>query len=173
MSQLISLRSQLASSNSKPLLIEFALRDDRFATQVRYEGSDDVLLESIEGIANEADNINWPRSSPLQEVVPQSDSEGDYLAGIGRAGKSHWSVIVRPLSNRLGFDFDFACRAKEEPVWLGSSYRVSSACKVNFESEDSDVTSNQEELCISPRGDTPASFPATIRWRYQLSLAIS
>ena len=168
MSQIITLRSQLPSSDSKQLLIEFALKGDRFASRLRAEGSDDFLLESIEGVASETDNANWPQSSPLQEVVPQSDSDGEYLAGIGRAGKSHWSVIIRPLADRLGFDFDFACRVKETPIWLGSSYRVVSDYTVNFESENAEVIRNNKELRISPTDVTPASFPATIRWRYQL-----
>ena len=168
MSQLVILRSQLPSSNSNPLLLEFALQGDRFATRLRHESSGDYLFESIEGIASETDNANWPRSSPLQEVVPQTDSDGNYLAGIGRAGKGHWSVIIRPLSDRLGFDFDFACRVKETPIWLGSSYRLVSDYTVNFESENAEVIRNNKELRISPTDVTPASFPATIRWRYQL-----
>lgn len=170
MSQLVQLRSQLPSPDTKQatLLLEFTMRKDRFSTGVRWEETDNVLLASIEGVASGTDNANWPRSAPLQEVVPQSDAEGDYLAGIGRAGKSTWSVIVRPLAGRLGFDFDFACRVKEEPVWLGSMYRVASETPLRIESEDTEISQEDDEWSLIPTDRTPASLPSTIRWRYQL-----
>ena len=58
-------------------------------------GEQRLLAESVEGPAAEG-VAAWPRSAPLQEIIPQTIEGVDILAGIGRAGKSHWSVIIKP-----------------------------------------------------------------------------
>ena len=117
------------------------LRGDRFSTRVSIAGTPEteslhrVVVHSLEG---DSDSM-WPDSAPLQEVVPQDGDSGEFLAGIGRSGSGHWSVIVLPYGGdgggaafgaedgdtrgvETGFEFDFACRVKTQPECIGSSY---------------------------------------------------
>jgi len=81
---------------------------DRFITELMVTTPDEtfVVLQSVEGAADDV----WPASGPLQEVVPQQNDDGDFLAGVGAAGKSHWSTIVTSDSDEVALEFDFACR---------------------------------------------------------------
>ena len=98
---------------------------DLFRTQFSLTREDKTvpLLRSVDADRPTV-NQAWPPSPPLQEVVLQSNDRGDFLAGVGRAGKSHWSVIITPLTGEAGFEWDFACRVKTHPEWLGSTYQI-------------------------------------------------
>jgi hypothetical protein len=40
------------------------------------------------------------------------------------AGRSHWSLSIEPLADRVGFRFDAACRIGGPPAWLGHTWRI-------------------------------------------------
>ncbi len=172
----MQLQAAVPDSN-QTLILNFSQHGDRFATSVLLNSSDQVLLaESIEGSADEG-MAAWPRSSPLQEILPQTIDGLDLLAGIGMAGKSHWSVIVKPLLDRPGFDFEFACRVKESPDFLGSTYRLPSradnqSVRLRAESTDAVIQVEDEQLVIRPEIGPDIAFPSTVQWQYQLVLDV-
>ena len=161
---------------------------DRFATELELVHGEEatVILRSLEGDSADI----WPTSPPLQEVIPQSNEQGDYQAGIGRAGKSTWSVIVAPLADDgpAGFELDFACRIKSEPEWLGSTYQLVASNaqlrgpKVRIELGDLAVTCepdtssvvemNQTQIIIKPHSQDDA-LPRTERWKYRFLIGDS
>ena len=108
------LRSQ--ESSGSYLAVQMSIAGDRFMTELMVTTPDEtfVVLQSVEGTADDV----WPTSGALQEVVPQSNEDGDFLAGVGAAGKSHWSTIVTSMPDKAGLVFDFACRIKSPANWL-------------------------------------------------------
>lgn len=80
------------------------------------------LLESLEGQSGDI----WPGSPPLQQLLIESRAEAGHVALlVGMAGRSHWSLSVEPLADRIGFRFDAACRLSGPPEWLGHAWRPS------------------------------------------------
>ncbi|MFM7073965.1 MAG: hypothetical protein ACKO38_19435 [Planctomycetota bacterium] len=80
------------------------------------------LLESCEGQSGDI----WPASPPLQQLLVESRAEAGQVALlVGMAGRSHWSLSVEPLADRIGFRFDAACRLSGPPEWLGHVWRPS------------------------------------------------
>ena len=68
---------------------------------------------------------------------------------MGLAGRSHFSASVRPHSGRADtLLFEIACRVKERPIWLGSTYAIGG------------VTQSVVPL------EAAAGFPATVQWAY-------
>lgn len=163
--------------SDQSLTLDFSQQGDRFITSVLLNSDGPVsLAESVEGPA-ENGVAAWPRSAPLQEIIPQTIDGVDILAGIGMAGKSHWSVIIRPLQGRPGFDFEFACRVKELPDFLGSTYRLSTAppsqrSELRAESSNAAIEAADGLLVIRPRIASDATLPTTIQWQYQLVLEV-
>jgi hypothetical protein len=104
--------------------LEFTSQADRFGHQVFARSdsweSDLVLYNSIEG----DEHSNWPPSPPLQDVHQQVIGDQAVVMAVGMAGASHWSAAcsLRENDQRIGFHFDIACRIKNEPDWLGSTY---------------------------------------------------
>ena len=115
---------------SGPLRLLFVRQGDRYVQRLEIcrDGVAGVFIpiwesrdESSPAIRSPAD---WPSSPPLQEVHLESRPDGRQIAfGVGRAGKSHWSLSVEPFTAGSGFVLDVACRVQESPQWLGSSYR--------------------------------------------------
>jgi len=93
-----------------------------------------------------ADAPRWPASPPLVEVSLAATNDGTAILGVGRAGRSHYSLCVTPcldLADTL--HFDVACRIQEPAGWLGSTYRPTG------------------EIVPS---SLPTEVPATVRWSY-------
>lgn len=155
-------------------------------------GEPRLLLRSIEGTAAE----NWPASGALQEVLPQPHELGECLTAVGRAGKSHWSVVVAPCPGSAGFEFDFACRMKEAANWLGSTYQTqgpetagldlvrgdtnqcvydvpdTSAQLTCHASPGTELETTSEQLRIAPvSNDVDDALPRTVRWAYRFELS--
>lgn len=143
--------------------------DDRFVTDLHFVDGDTktMLLRSVEGDAKAI----WPPSAPLQELVEQENDAGPFLAGVGRSGKSHWSVIVCPLADEAGFEFDFACRVKTEPEWIGSRYKVLDDAALKLSPCDGCSFKQNADIAVFSADLLPEEpFPKTIRWKYRLSL---
>lgn len=105
----------------------FQRRGDRFHHHFEHSRGETSLqiAESIEG----DDSQTWPASPPLQDLATHRDEQGMVLLGVGRAGRSHWSIAVSMVSSQPGqpcdsFRFEVACRTREIPERLASSYRV-------------------------------------------------
>lgn len=80
------------------------------------------LLESLEGQSGDI----WPASPPMQQLLIESRAEAGHVALlVGMAGRSHWSLSVEPLADRVGFRFDAACRLGGPPDWMGHVWRPS------------------------------------------------
>ena len=187
------------------LCVRFHWRGDRYGHTIEalQSGSAIPLLESIEGDAHS----DWPPSPPFQHVnlSRMAGAPGGQYAAmlVGAGGKSHWSLCIaaRDRSSqgqppggeaaRAELVFDFACRTKVRPAWLGNAYRILkepaaaisqhahlvrvSAGKLGcvLLAEQSrfkfDADAGTIRCCAAATAD--AAFPATIRWRYTVRLA--
>lgn len=182
-----SLELESVPQQDAKLVVVMTFVEDRFATQINVATVDATvpLLVSIEGTSSDI----WPPSGALQEVLEQSNDDGRYLAGVGRAGKSHWSTIVSTPDAEGTVDFDFACRIKTAPDWIGSTYQVllnnpammgesqvqyklpgqagSLVCESPY-GADIQLTEPQQ-LTITP-SETSKDLPRTERWGYRFRL---
>lgn len=95
-----------------------------------------ALIESREGPASAEQasagqtsagqaSDNWPASPPLQQLLIEPRGAAGHVALlVGMAGRSHWSLSIEPLADRVGFRFDAACRIGGPPEWLGHTWRI-------------------------------------------------
>lgn len=110
----------------------------------------------------------WPPSPPIQQVSIETIEGCNVALGVGCAGTSHWSLSVEPTAD--GFRFDWACRTKETPARLGTTYLIEKAedqAAVRFAAEQGSVVSQSGgELQIVPAGEL--SGAQTYRWTYTI-----
>jgi hypothetical protein len=67
---------------------------------------------------------------------------------VGSAGRSHFSASISAVGASLRFEM--ACRLREPPEWLGSTYESAAA-----------------RITIRPPADaSKQSFPGTLQWAY-------
>ncbi len=110
---------------SSRLEVRFFWEGNRFRHRVSLCDSHGTIVESWCD-SSDAGETNWPSSAPIQQLSREEINGQMTLLGVGQAGLSHWSVCVEPTERNYmpGFKFDFACRAKAMPQWLGSTYRI-------------------------------------------------
>ena len=179
-------RLKSRESSGWNLIAQMSMSGDRFITELIVATPDEtfVVLHSVEGTAEDV----WPSSGPLQEVVPQSNDSGDFLAGVGAAGKSHWSTIVTSDAHDVALEFDFACRIKSEADWLGSTYKVfGNVVSAEAKSDRIEFPTGRRKLVCRPLDETKielsddqqvrlsaqfdsAQLPQTARWKYRFEL---
>lgn len=129
-------------------VVIFARAGDRWEHEVRV--ADGRVWLSIEGPADQQSDPRWPASPPLVEVSLAATSNGAAILGVGRAGRSHYSLAIAACPGTADtLLFDVACRIHEPPHWLGSSYQLAGA-----------AVPVRLQACLS------ASLPTTIRWSY-------
>ncbi len=171
--------------------LRFAWDDDRYRQTVTLTSDADAgqpkrdVLSSVEGTRTEA----WPASPPLQDLNFHDTPDGLPVAlAVGMAGKSHWSVSWEASQSGATLVCDVACRVKEPPGRLVSTWRVdgglfsgdgrtvevSPSIHVRIESETNGEFSVTPEmiggdLCLSAR-PTHREAPLTSRWRYRISI---
>jgi hypothetical protein len=111
--------------------VVFEWCEDRFrhSIYVVLMGEPILLVESVEGDSIEA----WPPSPPLQQLHQQPSPTGrEMLLLTGMAGKSYWSgsvtTAVDVRCTLMGFDF--ACRHRLTPDWLGVTYQIADGVHV-------------------------------------------
>ena len=189
-----------ATSAEVTLSAELRFQEDRFHTLISCiaKGEDDPidLLKSVNGSSQDT----WPPTGTLQEILPQKVEGGNLIAGIGRSGKSHWSVVISATAGGY-LEFDYACRIKEDPAWLGSTYELlrgepiaasRERCEivlptrslhlivqtVNAETGDpgrsqpeTQLDLGSQDLRISPWSQNE-SLPRTERWKYRMGLVL-
>ncbi|MCC9602702.1 hypothetical protein LOC67_19295 [Stieleria sp. JC731] len=95
--------------------VDFTWNGDRFIHQLV---CGDSVVESFE----EAEELPWPASPPLQQLSVEVINDQEVALGVGCAGTSHWSLSVQPIEN--GFHFEWACRTKVSPERLLSTYQI-------------------------------------------------
>ena len=128
--------------------VVFRWRGDRWRHTVTFAG--ESLAESVEGTADGGD-ARWPVSPPLVELSAINLQGGPALLAVGLAGRSHFSASVRPHPEHADtLLFEIACRVKERPSWLGSTY----------------ATGSVTESVAPP--DAATGFPATVQWAYSI-----
>ncbi|MFG0261784.1 MAG: hypothetical protein ACF788_05275 [Novipirellula sp. JB048] len=147
------------------LRVEFRWCDDRFVHQISSDASATdarAAMPSVNGTADQA----WPCSPPIQQLSLESLPVGDALLGVGSAGTSHWSVSVHWLETATEptLFFDFACRCKQTPEFLGSTYRLDSRFKIEA-GDDSLLTQEGDQIQIQPASSDTSS---TLRWTYRI-----
>jgi hypothetical protein len=106
------------------LQVAFSLHEDRQQHSISLLHGDRTIpiFESIEGASDE----RWPASPPLQQLSVEELRPGTEVALlVGMAGKSHWSISIEPVDDRIAFVFDVACRSREATEHLGSGYSLS------------------------------------------------
>jgi len=107
-------------------VVIFARAGDRWEHEVRV--ADGRVWLSIEGPADQQSDPRWPASPPLVEVSLAATSNGAAILGVGRAGRSHYSLAIAACPGTADtLLFDVACRIHEPPHWLGSSYQLAGA----------------------------------------------
>lgn len=109
--------------------------------------------ESLEDRADGRDAA-WPCSPPLVELSGVETATGPAVLAVGLAGRSHFSASVTASPDRPdALLFEIACRVREQPGWLGSTYAVGA----------------ERVRLGAPR--LIADLPATIRWAYHADRA--
>jgi hypothetical protein len=137
-------RIELAAGTT---IVVFRRSGDRWEHELRL--SSGRVWQSVEGPGPDGD-ARWPASPPIVEVSRVTAGQAPVLLGVGRAGRSHYSLSVAAVANEPDtLLFDVACRIQEPAVWLGSAY--------------ADAASG--EACRLPAGPALPP-PTTIRWAY-------
>lgn len=127
-------------------VVGFRRIGDRWEHEIRLV--DGRVWRSVEGPADGGDP-RWPASPPVVELSLVSAAAGPVLLGVGKAGRSHYSLSVSACPDEPDtLLFDIACRIQEPPGWLGSTYSGSAPGEA------------------SPLPAALAQPPATVRWTY-------
>jgi len=132
--------------------VVFRWTGDRWAHRVICHGDRHAAAwESVEGDGSES----WPASPAVTELAPAPGTGA--IVGVGRAGRSHFSVCFRLTST--GDDasrademvVEAACRIQETPAWLGSTYVDAAGSPVHIAA-----------ATAGPR------LPQTVTWSYRI-----
>ena len=106
------------------------------------------LAASLEATADGRDDV-WPASPPLVELSTVETSAGPAILAVGLAGRSHYSASIAPHPAEPDtLLFEIACRIKEPPAWLGSTYDMA------------------DEAVRVAAPATADDLPATVCWSY-------
>jgi hypothetical protein len=155
-------QSLALETSDRRLRVEFHWQRDRFIQQLFVDSVE--AGNSIEGDAEDA----WPSSPPLQQLSLEDINGSRVILGVGAAGRGHWSISVEIDQQNDGagaIKFELACRSKQQPPFLGSTYRLA----------DSIVLTPSD--CASQVGDdrtvaSPVDLDSqTRRWSYLLKPA--
>jgi len=160
------------------LHVDFTRVGDRFEqTVTRSDRSGNTV--AVWRDVHDSDSDEWPASPPIQELSLEAIGGRNVLLGVGRAGKSHWSVSIETaeVDSAPAIRFDFACRCPEPPNWLGTTYEIQSgdietattghALQATC-AEDAKLTRlDPKQFRIEPL-DHPQKWPGTVRWRYTI-----
>ena len=150
--------AQLVSSLDGRLVAKFTWQGDRYGHQLSFDGK--VVGSSIEGDAAE----NWPTSPPIQQVSLEQIDGRQMVLGVGAAGRSHWSISVGPCpDDDNALKFDLACRCKESPGLLGSSYHLATPLQLFALEGQLNCQDSMQQILAAPTNE------ATRRWSYRLA----
>ncbi len=168
------------------LQLQFESVGDVFVHRLSVDSGNDScrLLESIESPAD-----NGPATPPLQELVNEVHDGRDTLLGVGRSGRSHWSVAFQCSEDGTGVQADYACRM-HTPVQIVCLWRVARDCDVTasdgkiifaangidleLEAVDAQWSFNKDHRRLLLTADNHAAerkYPATVQWGWSVRQA--
>ena len=151
----------------------------------RFSQHSGVIAHTIEHVAHESTTPSlismeqspgdWPASPPWQELHAEQLSDGTHaMMLVGRAGKSHWSMSVTLDNEQEALLFDVACRFRERPEFLGTTYQRTECRSVQIITVDLDgeaapkVIETDNRVVIDATREVKP--PATLRWAYRITL---
>lgn len=130
-----------------PVRVAFSWAGDRWRHAILID--DTPWAESLEDRADDRD-ADWPCSPPLVELSTVQTATGPAVLAVGLAGRSHFSASVTACPERPdALLFEIACRVREQPGWLGSTYELG----------------GQRLRLAAPA--IAGDLPATVRWAYR------
>jgi hypothetical protein len=146
--------------------VQYRWSDDRFEHRILRDGQ--VCLSSVEGDAAQA----WPPSPPIQQISLEPIQDAPTLLGVGGAGRGHWSISVGWQDADGGKDegkfcFDIACRSKEIPEFLGSTYQAASDCGESLQIAVTTGTKSDRDGQTAILAE-PDAAGQTYRWVYSI-----
>ena len=167
---------QLVSRRNADLRLTFRFERDRFVHAIERRTADrwEPLWTSREG----DDSQDWPASPALQEIAPHESPDGAVLLGVGKAGRSHWSIVFETPVEGADFRFDVACRIGAAVGPLGSSYDATGSGTVgNWSVEaigdrthgSSEASSRSDASGWTCDASSLAAPGRTVRWVYRWS----
>ncbi|MEQ8209966.1 MAG: hypothetical protein RH917_09040 [Lacipirellulaceae bacterium] len=197
MSSVINNKSvESLDENSRGVRVEFFQLADRYCHKIYLvAGERSVLaLESVEA------GISSNHESPAYQDLNLEEIAGrKFAALVGMSGSCHWSLTVEPSNDpqKPGILFDAACRMKAAIPRVSSVYQLSyestlasgeaihsvktplgkldiAALPLKDEPQGTppvEVAYHQQELLVRREIAPPDQLPATVRWRYTLSLS--
>jgi len=147
--------------------IVFSWCGDRWSHAIHFPGQADAATwRSVEGRETPGGDAAWPVSPVIVELSPVPSA--DAVVGVGRAGKSHFSVSFTtkpagsfPAGSGCRLFVECACRIQEPPGWLGSTYERAG--------ERTGLAGPPSSLVRIPAAIDPAitgSLPRTVTWSY-------
>jgi hypothetical protein len=145
--------------------VVFSRSGDRWAHHVLVDGA--TRFVSTEGPTRAGDD-RWPASPVVTEVALVEAAGGPALVGVGRAGRSHFSLsLIRHPTLPDTVLVEAACRIHEPPGWLGSTYRPLEPPLADEPAPvDADRDSEMIRLPAAPGTSDPGSVPRTVLWTY-------
>lgn len=148
------------------IAVHFDWHRDRFRQRLVRDG--EGVAESVEG---DADDL-WPPAPPIQQLSLETIDGSKVLLGVGAAGRCHWSISVAVDPSMRGLKFDLACRSREVPGFIGSTYRLDNSVTLTpldaseiFVPTDPDDRQSLRIEAVVPR---QPSTQQTHRWAYQI-----
>lgn len=148
--------------------VAFIREGDRWRHVVAVAGV--VVARSVEGPWPPDGDDHWPASPVITEILEVAVAGGSALAGVGRAGRSHFSMSVAAASGQPEtLLVEIACRIHDGPGWLGSTYRLTTAAA----DPDRDAAGGGADplLRISAAEERAGGLPRTVRWSYAIGPA--
>jgi len=191
-----AIQLQAVDVDGKGLRIVFRHQGDRYGHEIFWtDGDREVgVLRSCEGTSDQ----RWPLSPPWQSLELDGGSMGRPTAFLlGMAGNSHWSMSVQVETARRRAVFDVACRLRQPPDFLGTSYEVIGDCElvpyqrgalvslgeshgaalekdttpiaVAWDDAEAavDVHLENRRIELLPNG-IASPFPTTVRWKFEV-----
>lgn len=155
-------------SHDESLRVIFEWHQDRFIHRIVCGNS---VLASIDGEADDP----WPASPPLQQLSLEDLHGRETILGVGAAGRSHWSVSVQAIQvnssdgHTSGLVFDWACRARDLPEFVGSTYQADNAFALAPGPGSRCERLGDGKWVVVPNAEL---MSGTIQWRYQIAPAI-
>lgn len=159
------------------LRVSFRWAADRFVHRIELRGRlsatsvKEVAAESLSELSSGQpveEVASWPASPPLQQLSREDLGGTTAVLGVGAAGRSHWSLSVEASGSggRSSLVFDWACRVKEAPTLIGSTYRVEPSLEI-IPLANTNVR-RLDEGVVQLFPEEPWEGP-TLRWRYRIA----
>ncbi len=176
---------------TEPLSIEVSCHNENIL-QVRFEFVGGRFRQSLQLLAKGGHVIDrwtdevasadedWPASPPIQQLSLELIHDRPTLLGVGQAGKSHWSISVETALGELepgvnALRFDLACRARNKPTWLGSTYcrdflpnNEPSRLRLVPGEKTAATNGSAQFTAICTTEVADRSLPTTFRWSYRI-----